>query len=40
MELRRAGENIATHWRLEETQHGRNHRVAEYVLLTGGGGKP
>jgi hypothetical protein len=38
MELRQSGTNIITHWRVEETQPGRKHRVAEYVLLSGTGG--
>lgn len=32
MELREAGESIATHWRQEPTECGRLHRVGLYVL--------
>lgn len=34
-ELRRAGHNIRTHWATEESQKGKPHRVASYVLLPG-----
>ena len=33
-ELRERGFNIITHWESQETQPGRVHRVACYVLLT------
>ncbi len=29
------GLNIFTHWKTEPTDRGKNHRVAEYVLLAG-----
>lgn len=35
-ELRDKGFNILTHKKQEETQRGRKHTVAEYVLLAGG----
>ncbi|WP_411727917.1 helix-turn-helix domain-containing protein [Methyloglobulus sp.] len=36
MELRRGGANIVTHWATVLTPKGK-HRVARYVLLSGGG---
>lgn len=36
LELRKSGHNIVTHWRVDQTPEGNSHRVAEYVLLTGG----
>ncbi|MHB8988353.1 MAG: helix-turn-helix domain-containing protein [Desulfobulbia bacterium] len=36
MELRKRGYNIETHWVTEPTGCGRLHRVAKYILLTGG----
>ncbi len=29
------GVNIQTHWKMEQTSCGKNHRVAEYVLFPG-----
>jgi hypothetical protein len=29
------GLNIQTHWKIEQTSCGKNHRVAEYVLFSG-----
>ena len=34
-QLREAGHNIHTHWATEESQQGRKHRIAVYVLLPG-----
>lgn len=35
MELRRQGFNIVTNWRIDYTDRGKPHRVAEYVLFNG-----
>lgn len=35
LELRRDGVNIVTQWKVEDTPKG-THRIADYVLLSGG----
>jgi len=35
-ELRRQGHNIITHWKTVKTD-GKKHRIAKYVLFSGGG---
>lgn len=35
-ELKKRGENIATHWSKEPTECGELHRMARYVLLSTG----
>ena len=35
LELRKDGKNIVTYWTTQETPKS-NHRIAEYVLLSGG----